>query len=50
MMGDNSDNSADSCSWAFCQKNIIGKANHVLMSYDTSKHPLRWGRMGEKIF
>jgi signal peptidase I len=51
MMGDNRDNSADSRSWGFLpEENIIGKATRVLMSYDTPRHPLRWNRMGEKIF
>jgi hypothetical protein len=30
-------------------ENIIGKATHVWMSYDSPKHPVRWKRIGEKI-
>jgi signal peptidase I len=50
MMGDNRDNSADSRSWGFLpEENIIGKANRVLLSWDTIKHPLRGDRIWMKI-
>jgi signal peptidase I len=50
MMGDNRDDSADSRSWGFLpEKNIIGKATRVLVSFDTFTHPVRWERTGEKI-
>lgn len=50
MMGDNRDDSADSRYWGFLpEKNIIGKATHVLVSFDTLTHPIRWERTGEKI-
>jgi len=50
MMGDNRDDSADSRTWGFLpEENIIGKANRVLISWDTLQHPLRWDRIGMKI-
>ena len=50
MMGDNRDASADSRYWGFLpEENIIGKATHVLFSYDTPSHPIRWERVGEKV-
>lgn len=50
MMGDNRDDSADSRFWGFMpEENIIGKATHVLISWDTITHPVRWERIAEKI-
>ena len=50
MMGDNRDDSADSRYWGFLpEQNIIGKATHVLVSFDSPKHPVRWGRVASKI-
>lgn len=50
MMGDNRDDSADSRAWGFMPEDyIIGKATHVLISWDKMTHPLRWDRTGHKI-
>jgi signal peptidase I len=50
MMGDNRDDSADSRYWGFMpEKNIIEKATHVLISFDSIKHPVRWERITSKI-
>lgn len=50
MMGDNRDDSADSRFWGFVpEKNIVGKAVLVWMSWDNMKTNIRWDRLGKKI-
>ncbi|RDI42695.1 signal peptidase I [Aquicella lusitana] len=50
VMGDNRDDSADSRYWGFVpDKNIVGKAVLVWMSWDSSKTGIRWGRIGKAI-
>jgi signal peptidase I len=49
-MGDNRDDSADSRYWGFVpEKNIVGKAVLVWMSWDNTDHKIRWHRLMTQI-
>lgn len=50
VMGDNRDNSADSRYFGFVpDRNIVGKAVLVWMSWDSAKTGIRWNRLGTLI-
>jgi signal peptidase I len=50
MMGDNRDGSADSRYWGFVpEANLDGKGFFIWLSWDSSKHRIRWNRVGTKI-
>lgn len=50
MMGDNRDDSDDSRSWGFVpDRNLIGKAFGIWMSWDSMNNKIRWDRIGKAV-